>query len=143
MSHKKKLIKLNNAALINKPDLAYLSNNVHDIRHAFNVTGYWDCNKAPAEENHKGQCILIGVGSLRNADETGGVAIFEIDRIETGKFSHPDWLNAAQVFSYRVYFKKNKAGRVKGEYHSELTEEEVNLYGKNGPAMCGFRLLNK
>ena len=78
---------------------------------------------------------------MRNSDDTGGVAIFEIDRIEPGEFSHPGWLNAAEVFSCRVYFKKNKAGRVKGEYHSELTEEEVNLYGANGPAMTGFRLL--
>jgi len=124
-----------------KPALAYLSNNNHDIRHAFNVTGYWDCNKAPAEENRKGQCILIGVAPLRNSDDTGGVASVEIDRIEKGEFSHPGWLKAGDVFNCRVYFKKNKAGRVKGEYHSELSREEVNLYGNNGPAMTGFRLL--
>jgi len=141
MINKKKENKLNNATPNNNPTLAYLSNNNHDIRHAFNVTGYWDCNKAPAEENRKGKCILIGVTPLRNSDDTGGVAIVEIDRIEKGEFSHPGWLAAAKTYDCRVYFKKNKAGRVKGEYHSELTEEEAKLYGKNGPAMCGFRLL--
>ena len=134
---------MSNATQNNNPSLAYLSDNNHDIRHAFNVTGYWDCNKAPKEENCKGQCILIGVKPLRISNDTGGVAIVEIDRIEKsdGEFSHPGWLDAAKTFSCRVYFKKNKAGRVKGEYHSELTEEEVNLYGANGPAMTGFRLL--
>jgi hypothetical protein len=134
---------MKNATQKNNPSLAYLSDNNYDIRHAFNVTGYWDCNKAPKEENRKGQCILIGVKPLRISNDTGGVAIVEIDRIEKsdGEFSHPGWLDGAKTFSCRVYFKKNKAGRVKGEYHSELTEEEVNLYGKTSPTMCGFRLL--
>ena len=124
-----------------KPALAYLSNNTHDISHAFTTTGYWDCNKAPAEENRKGKCILIGVAALRNSDDTGGIATIEIDRVEKGEFSHPGWLNAADVFNYRIYFKKNKAGRIKGEYRSELSESEQNLYGNSGPAMSGFRLL--
>ena len=131
---------MSNATQNNNPSLAYLSNNNYDIREAYSV-GYWDCNKAPKEENRKGQCILIGIKDLRTSNDTGGVAIVEIDRIEKGEFSHPGWLDAAKTFSRRVYFKKNKAGRVKGEYHSELTEEEVNLYGANGPAMTGFRLL--
>ena len=134
---------MNTATQNNKPDIAYLSNNNHDILPAYEV-GFWDCNKAPKEENSKGQCILIGIKALRTSIDTGGVAYVEIDRIEQGKFSHPGWLKADETFSYRVYFKRNEAGRVKGEYHSELTEEEVNLYGKGHiPAMTGFRLFNK
>ena len=132
---------MSNATQNNNPSLAYLSNNNYDIRHAFNVTGYWDCNKAPKEENSKGQCILIGNKPLRISNDTGGAAFVEIDRIEKGEFSHPGWLNATQTFCCRIYFKMNEGGRVKGEYHSELTEEEVNLFGKTaGHARSGFCL---
>ena len=120
---------MKNATHNNKPALAYISNNNYDIRHAFNVTGYWDCNKAPKEENSKGQCILIGSKHLRISNDTGGGAFVVIDRIEKGEFSHPGWLKAGDVFNCRVYFKKNMPRR---RMEKSQTIMPVLLYLKNG-----------